>query len=67
MPEEKTKNPLEMFFKTETIIRDIRPCNSPEDIKATMELNEHMERVQAEFRSRSAMSKMAVRDFVFTT
>lgn len=67
MPEEKTKNPLEMFFKTETIIRNVRPCNSPEEIQATMELNHHMERVQQEFRSMSTMSRMAVEGFVFTT
>ena len=51
----------------DSVIKNARPCTSEEDVKATIALNEKMRRAQDDFRSRSAMSKMAVRDFVFTT
>lgn len=60
-------NDISKFFEEKTYIRNCRPCNSPEDIKATIELNEHMKRVQEEFRSKSAMSRMVVEGFRFPT
>lgn len=58
---------ISKFFEEKTCIKNSRPCTSEQDIKATIALNEKMQKAQSEFRSRSAMSRMAVENFVFTT
>ena len=60
---------IQDFFagNTDSVIKNARPCTSEQDIKATIALNQKMQKAQSEFRSRSAMSRMAVENFVFTT
>lgn len=62
------KNFQNMFLgRSDTIIKDKRPCNSESEVKAAIALNEKMEKLQSQFRSKSILSKMTVQDFVFTT
>lgn len=42
------------------IIKNPRPCNSDEEIKATLEINEKMRKVERELRSKQAQSVMKV-------
>ena len=42
------------------IIKNPRPCNSEEEIKATLEINEKMRKVERELRSKQAQSVMKV-------
>ena len=49
----------------EGIVSNSHPCNNPEDIEATIAINMKMEKIESEFRSKSIMSKMATRDFVY--
>jgi hypothetical protein len=53
------------FFSEKNIVKDSRPCNTEEDIKATMEINRKMEIVEQEFRSRQAASLMKIKNFIF--
>ena len=40
-------------------------CNNPKDVEATIAINKKMKKIESEFRSKSIMSKMATRDFVY--
>lgn len=61
----KNQNPFE--GKLDDIISDNHPCDSEEEIKATIAINEEMEMVQSNSNAKKVMSKMAVKDFVFTS
>lgn len=42
------------------IVKNPRPCNSEEEIKATLEINEKMRKIERELRSKHAQSVMKV-------
>jgi len=48
------------------IVKNQRPCDTPEDLEATRRINEHMENAERDFVSKAAMSEEAVRNFRFT-
>lgn len=50
---------FKMFYHN--IVENSRPCNTEEDIKATMEINRKMKIVEQEFRSRQAASWMEIK------
>ena len=64
--ENKMKKDFQNMFEC-SVVKNEHPCNSKEELSATIALNEKMKKLQSQFHAKSILSKIAAQEFVVTT
>lgn len=52
---------ITVFFFEKNIVKNSRPCNTEEEVKATMDINKKMKIAEQKFRSNQAASWMEIK------